>query len=51
MRRQNSKRHRLGAYRYSRSGYHLQPASREYSFRCWGALYLIRSVAPCVGKY
>lgn len=36
-----------GAYRRSCSGHHLQPASREYSFRCWGALYLIRSVAPC----
>lgn len=50
LRRQNRNRH-LHAYRYSRSGYHLQPASREYSFCCWGALYLIRSVTPCVGKY
>ncbi len=50
VRRQNRKRH-LWANRYNRSGYHLQPASREYSFRCWGALYPIRSVAPCAGKY
>lgn len=29
-----------------RSGYHLQLALRECSVRCWGALNLIRSVAP-----
>lgn len=46
-----SKRHRPRCLLwYCRSGHHLPPALREYSFRCWEALYLIRSVAPSFFK-